>query len=441
MTKHLLWVCLLTALPSAGKHILLERTLDKSDFFPGTERKYWVYVPEQYKDGDTACLYMAFDGVSCNAPQVFDELIAEGKMPVTVGVFTEPGKVRNSRREILRYNRSNEYDMTDDRLALFLEKELLPAVEAITTPDGRRIRLSHKASDRAIYGASSGGIASFNIAWQRPDMFSRIFSAVGTFVSFRGGNDMQAFVRKTEPLPLRIFLQDGTKDAWNPLFGSWYEANRMLESALQFAGYELKCDWGDSGHSSARAAEIFKDVMTWLWEGWPAAVKPGITSNNLLEPLLIPDETWQHDDAVRKNPNKRNKYDAIYPDGTLAVRHKDGTNCLWQYIIDENGKESYGQRFYWLHTMDNTPAKVGPMAFDANGNLFVTTSIGIQICDQNGRVRGILRWLKDIAWPVKTIWIENGAIRITDARNKGFVRKMNIQQPQKGVRPKSQGQG
>ena len=91
--------------------------------------------------------------------------------------------------------------------------------------------------------------------------------------------------------------------------------------------------------------------------------------------------------------------------------------------------------------MDNTPAKVGPMAFDANGNLFVTTSIGIQICDQNGRVRGILRWLKDIAWPVKTIWIENGAIRITDARNKGFVRKMNIQQPQKGVRPKSQGQG
>ncbi len=440
--KHLFLLCLLITLPVAGKHIMLEGALKKSVLYPGTERAFWVYVPEQYQDGQTACLYMAFDGVKCQAPQVFDELIAEGKMPVTIGVFTYPGIIKNNQGEVLRYNRSNEYDMTDDRLALFLEQELLPAVEALTTPDGRHIKLSRQAKDHAIYGASSGGIASFNIAWQRPDMFSRIFSAVGTFVPFRGGNDLQAFVRKTEPLPLRIFLQDGTEDTWNPLFGSWYEANRMLESALQFAGYELKCDWSHSGHSDKRATEIFKDVMTWLWQGWPEPVKTGTTKNNLLEPLLIHGQTWMPNDGIIKKQKKKcRKYDAVYPDGTLAVKYQKGTNCLWQYIIAGNGKATNGQRFYWLHTLDNTPVKVGPMAFDANGNLYVTTSIGIQICDQNGRVRGILRWPKELTWPVRTMLIEDGQICISDARAKGFVRKMNIKQPQEGIRPKSQGQG
>ena len=92
-------------------------------------------------------------------------------------------------------------------------------VEGLVTPDGRRVRLSHNPDDRAICGASSSGIASFSAAWNRPDLFHRVYSSVGTYVAMRGGNDYPALVRKYEPKPLRIFLQDGMKDAWNPLFG------------------------------------------------------------------------------------------------------------------------------------------------------------------------------------------------------------------------------
>ena len=442
MKKLLFFLLLLTMQPTYGKHIMLEAVYKNSTLYPGTERKYWVYVPDQYKSQQEACLFMIFDGIQCNAPDVFDELISEGKMPVTIGVFMEPGKIRNTEGEVLRYNRSNEYDMTDNRMTKFLEQELFPAVESMTTPDGRQIKFSHQANDCAIFGLSSGGIASFNAAWQRPDMFSRVFSAVGTFVPFRGGNNIQAIVRKTEPLPLRIFLQDGSNDSWNPLFGSWYEANRMLESALLFSGYELKCDWTDGGHNGQRATEIFKDVVTWLWQGWPSPVKTGLTQNNLLKPLLIPGETWVIDNSLSEAFQKRHgKYDAIYPDGSIAVKRQKGTNCLWQYILDKNGKATFGQRFYWLHTMDNAQLDIWDMDYDSNGNLFVTTPWGIQVCDQNGRVRGILRWRSDMVMPIKAFRIEQGRLLVKDGNKRIFVRKFNVKPATPGIRPKSQKQG
>ena len=164
-------------------------------------------------------------------------------MPVTIGVFVEAGVVKNKRGEVMRFNRSNEFDMTDAHFAQFIEEELLPFVEGITLPDGRRVRLSKDGADRMIFGLSSGGIASFNVAWQRPDLFKRVFCSIGTFVSMRGGNDLQALVRKHEPLPIRLFLHDGENDVWNPIFGHWYEANKLMASALDFAGYDVRYDW------------------------------------------------------------------------------------------------------------------------------------------------------------------------------------------------------
>ena len=106
--------------------------------------------------------------------------------------------------------------------------------------------------DCAVFGASSGGIAAFTLAWHRPDMFHRVFSAAGSFVSMRGGHNLHALIRKTEPKPLKIFIQDGSEDAWNPLFGHWYEGNKILVSALEFAGYDIRA----TGQKQATALAV-----------------------------------------------------------------------------------------------------------------------------------------------------------------------------------------
>ena len=181
-----------------GKIISLDYKTDK-DLYPGTERNIQVYIPSQYDGKKPACLYIGLDGILCNAPKVFDKLIAEGKMPVTIGIFVQPGVIRGKDGNVIRYNRSNEFDFTDGRFAEFLDTEIVPFVEKETG-----VKVSKNPDQRAIFGLSSGGIAAFNAAWMRPDLFRRVFSGVGTFVSMRGGNDLQVFVRKCEPKPLRI---------------------------------------------------------------------------------------------------------------------------------------------------------------------------------------------------------------------------------------------
>ena len=197
---------------AAGAHVMIDGKLQGSAIYPGTEHAYQVYVPEQYTGKQAACLYVGLDGVLCDAPRVLDSLIAAGKMPVTIGVFLQPGVVKNARGEVVRYNRSYEFDSPTAVFATFLDREVLPAIEGTVTPDGRVIKLSGRAQDRAIFGLSSGGIAAFTAAWHRPWQWGRVFSGVGTFVGMRGGNDLPKMVRKTEPRPIKVFLQDGTAD-------------------------------------------------------------------------------------------------------------------------------------------------------------------------------------------------------------------------------------
>ncbi len=259
MIKRLLFILILAvaALTARAGYVLIDGTLEKSEIYPGTVHTFQVYIPDKYDGKRPAALYVGLDGVLCNAPQVMDSLFAAGKMPCTIGVFLQPGVIKAKDGTVLRYNRCYEFDNTTEVFARFLETELLPAVEQMTTKKGKPIRLSRQPQDRMIFGLSSGGIAAFNAAWHRPDMFGKVFTGVGTFVAMRGGNDLQALVRKTEPLPLRIFIQDGSNDVWNPLFGHWYEGNQMLASALQFAGYDVQMDWSDGGHNVKRSTEIF----------------------------------------------------------------------------------------------------------------------------------------------------------------------------------------
>ena len=264
---------------------------DQSQIFPGTVRDYWVYVPKQYDPAKPACVYVNQDGIQYNAPAVFDDLIHKKEMPVTIGVFVMHGKVKAANEQALdRFNRSFEYDGLGDNYARFLLEELLPAVEKQTTADGRAIHLSQDGNDRCIAGASSGAICAFTAAWERPDEFSRVFSAIGTYVGLRGGNEYPTLIRKVEPKPIRVYLQDGSNDN-NIYGGDWWMANQEMERALTFAGYEVAHAWGDGGHNGQHATAIFPDAMRWLWKDWPAPVKAGKGSPQLQE-IVLPGEDW-----------------------------------------------------------------------------------------------------------------------------------------------------
>ena len=425
------------AITANAKHVLLDGTLEQSAIYPGTVHTFQVYVPEQYDGKRPAALYVGLDGVLCNAPQVMDSLIAAHKMPCTIGVFLQPGVIKGDDGIVLRYNRCYEFDSTTGTFALFLENEVLPAVEKMTTESGRPIRLSRRPQDRMIFGLSSGGIAAFNAAWHHPDLFGKVFTGVGTFVAMRGGNDLQALVRKTEPLPLRVFIQDGSNDAWNPLFGHWYEGNQMLASALRFAGYDVQCDWSDGGHNVKRATEIFPQVMEWMWRDWPAEPTIGETQNDFLKELYHPeDKGWEKaSEGMKGKPVTR----IIYPDLTnIAMIPTTPGNTVWQYLL-KDGQPTCGEPFYWLHNDDSRPLDIQTITFDGNGNLWAVTNLGIQVCDQNGRVRAIMR-LPDGIGPINEISISGGYVwLLTDTWN--WRRRLNVASPILGIRPESQGQG
>jgi hypothetical protein len=272
---------------------VLKFQLDESYIYPGTQREILVYVPQQYTGEHPACLLVCMDGILYDATTVMDNLIASGEMPVTIGVFVNPGVVYDEDGEVVRYNRCKEFDSTDDSFATFLENEVLAKVEGMQTESGKTIRLSKDANDRAITGASSGGIAAFTAAWSRPDLYSRVYTTVGTFVAMRGGHEYPAIVRKTEPKPLRIYMQDGWYDVWNPIFGEWFEYNMLMESAFNFAGYEVFHHWNRGNHSIKYGTLAFPDAMRWLWKGYPARVQKGWSNNGILQDILLKDEDWQ----------------------------------------------------------------------------------------------------------------------------------------------------
>jgi len=269
-------------------------TFDQSKIFPGTWREYWIYVPAQYKPDKPACVYVNQDGIQWKAPTVFDNLIYKNEMPITIGVFVTPGRVMadSGSGALNRFNRSFEYDGLGDAYARFILNEILPDVEKKKTSDGRAIHLSKNGNDRAIGGSSSGAICAFTAAWEHPEEFSKVFSAIGTYTGLRGGDRYPVLIRKYEPKPIRIFLQDGSNDL-NNNFDDWWKANERMERALQFGGYEVNHEWGTGGHSGAQGTAIFPQAMRWLWKDWPKPVAKGNSKNDFLRNLLIPGEEWE----------------------------------------------------------------------------------------------------------------------------------------------------
>src|SRR5207302_4523633 len=190
----------------------------------------------------------------------------------TIGIFINPGTFPASGSDKKpRSNRSFEYDTLSDQYARFLEKEILPEVS-------KEYNLRKDAAGRAIGGISSGGICAFTVAWERPDLFSKVLSHVGSFTNIRGGDVYPGLIRKTERKPIRVFLQDGTKDLDN-LHGNWWLANKQMESSLAFMKYDFKFVGGDGGHNGKHGGAILPDSLRWLWRRddtkVPETPKPG----------------------------------------------------------------------------------------------------------------------------------------------------------------------
>lgn len=315
-------------------------TFDSSKIFPGTSRGITVYVPAQYKGDKPACVYIGLDGLGYGVPEVFDNLIHRGEMPVTIAIGVSPGSVASTKAgQNPRFNRSYEFDGLNDNLARFILEELLPDIEKRKTPDGLPILLSKDPNDRCTGGGSTGGIGAFTLAWERPDAFRRVFSSVGTYVGMRGGDGYPVLVRKTEPKPIRIFMQDGERDQWmgGPEVGDWWMSNQTMERALKFAGYEVEHEWGTGRHSGKHASMVFPDAMRWLWKGWPQPVTSGASDNKVLQGILTTGEAWK---LVANAMSPAGSLAADAQGNVAFVNTKDGR---LMHVNTENGVREIGK--------------------------------------------------------------------------------------------------
>lgn len=232
----------------------------KSDIFAGTLRGYWVYVPAQYQPDQPARLMVFQDGgmylqPPADVPTAFDNLIHKGHMPVTVGLFVNPGTFPEQPGRF--QNRSFEYDTLSDQYARLLRDELIPEVS-------KAVNLRTDAASHAIGGVSSGGICALNAAWQMPELFGKVLSHVGSFTNIRAGHNLWTYVRAETRKPIRVYLQDGANDI-DDAWGNWPLANMEMAAALRFRGYDYHFDYGQGFHSLAHGGATLPSSLRWLW--------------------------------------------------------------------------------------------------------------------------------------------------------------------------------
>ena len=239
----------------------------KSDLFEGTIREYYVYVPQQYRKDQPAALMIFQDGHAYvkedgdfKTPTVLDNLIHKREMPVTIGIFINPGHQSSELPEnpFRASNRSWEYDELSDLYSRFLIEEIIPEV-------AENYNLTSDPKMRAISGLSSGGICAFTAAWERPDYFYRVLSHIGSFTNIRGGHNYPSMIRRHAKRDIKVYLQDGSGDL-NNQYGNWWLANQQMASSLEFRDYEYIFVKGTGGHNGKHGAAIFPEALKWLWK-------------------------------------------------------------------------------------------------------------------------------------------------------------------------------
>lgn len=296
--------------PQSGvpKGSVAKYELQAGTFYPGTLHTYSIYVPAQYDAAKPTPFMIFLDGEvflsdKVRAPMVFDNLIAKHDLPPLIGIFVDPGTLPTvSNQAQNRVERIFEYDSLSDRYSRFLIEELIPQV-------AKKYNLSKDPDDRALCGLSTGAVGSFVAAWNRPDQFRRVLSFIGTYVAMKGADALPALVRKTEPKPIRIFLQDGKNDHIVPaepygtyFAGSWPINNQVMFEAFESAGYEARLVMGDGGHDIEQTAAIMPEALRWVWRGYPdpivvhepaAISQPGWDPRGKVYSVVSADNPWQ----------------------------------------------------------------------------------------------------------------------------------------------------
>jgi enterochelin esterase-like enzyme len=255
-----------------------------SEAYPGTQHTYWVYVPAQYDPAVPASLMIYNDGQAFLAPEgdvrapvVMDNLIYRREIPVMIGVFINPGRRPDQPEPTLSNwgdrdtNRPAEYNTLDDKYVRVIVDELLPVLY-------KEYNISKEPERHGIGGSSSGAIAAFTVAWERPGDFRKVLSNVGSFTNIRGGNAYPDIIRKSEKKPLRVFLVDGRNDNRSlRADGSydqtrdWFYQNVRMEQALTEKGYEVNYSWGIQRHGQKMLQTVFPEMMRWLWRDQPVS--------------------------------------------------------------------------------------------------------------------------------------------------------------------------
>jgi len=249
-----------------------------SQAYPGTQHTYWIYVPAQYDPAAAASLMIYNDGQAFMAPEgdvraqvVMDNLIYRREIPVMIGVFINPGRRPDQPEPTPNNwgdrdtNRPTEYNTLDDKYARVIVDELLPALY-------KDYNISKDPERHGIGGSSSGAIAAFTVAWERPNYFRKVLSNVGSFTNIRGGNAYPDIIGKSEKKPIRVFLVDGRNDNRGlKADGSydqtrdWFYQNVRIEQALTEKGYDVNYSWGIQRHGQKMLQTVFPEMMRWLW--------------------------------------------------------------------------------------------------------------------------------------------------------------------------------
>ncbi len=294
--------------PGVPQGTVTKHVLPPGRFYPGTPHNYAVYVPAQYKADKPAPLMIFLDGSGRlgngeRVPAVLDNLIAKGDLPAMIGIFVDPGVLPPSMPQAQsRFERVFEYDSLSDRYSRFLLEELIPEV-------AKSYNLSKNPDERAIAGISTGAVGAFAAAWNRPDQFHRVLSFIGTFVAMKGADSLPGLIRKTEPKPIRIFMQEGRNDHIVPgqpygtfYAGSWPINNQVMLEAFEFAGYDVKLVMGEEGHNMKQGGAIMPEALRWLWREYPKPVsaktpaamgQPGYDTRGRVYSTVWAEKPWE----------------------------------------------------------------------------------------------------------------------------------------------------
>jgi gluconolactonase len=392
-------------------------------FYPGTPHTYSLYVPAQYDASKPTPFMIFLDGSGflsdkVRGPVVFDNLIARHELPAMIGIFIDPGVLPTvSDQAQHRFERVFEYDSLSDRYSRFLLEELIPEV-------AKKYNLSKDANDRALCGVSTGAVGAFMAAWNRPDQFHRVLSFIGTYVAMKGADSLPALIRKTEPKPIRVFLQDGTNDhivpaqPWGTFYaGSWPINNQVMLQAFESAGYDAKLVMGSEGHNMKQGAAILPDALRWLWRDYPNPIvvhepaamhEAGWDPRGKVYSTVFVDKPWQHIAATYQSIEDpaADKYGNVF----FADRTTDRV-----YKSDADGKVTlFKDRANGARAL-----QAGPddrlYAFEATGKRIVSLGTGgdVKVLARNVEAAGISVTAKG------TVYFTNPSTKTIDSIDAG----------------------